>query len=127
MRRLYLPLLLLFVAVSSQAAQPAEGRWTGVIELADGPLEVVVKFEQRNNLWRGTLDFPTQDAFDMPLQRIDFTAAGKAVFEIAHIPQGARFNGTLEGDTITGTYTAATEKFPFKLTRSAVEETKAKE
>jgi hypothetical protein len=127
MRRLYLPLLLLFVAVSSHAAEPAEGRWTGAIELASGPLEVIVKLEFRNNHWRGTLDFPSQEAFDLPLQRIDFTAHGKATFEIAHIPGGTRFNGTLDGDTITGTYGQAGERFPFKLTRSAVEETKAKE
>jgi uncharacterized protein len=125
MRRLYLPLLLLFVAVSSHAAEPAEGRWTGAIELASGPLETVVKLEMRNNHWRGSLDFPSQEAIDLPLQRIDITSAGKANFEIAHIPQGARFEGTLDGDTITGTYTQAGETFPFKLTRAV--ETLAKE
>jgi hypothetical protein len=127
MRRLSLTFLLLFVAVSSHAAHPAEGRWTGAIELAAGPLEVIVNLELRNNHWRGSLDFPTQEATDLPLQRIDFTASGKAGFEIAHIPQGARFDGTLDGDTITGTYAQAGERFPFKLTRAKVEETKAKE
>ena len=86
-----------------------------------------MKFEFRNNHWRGSLDFPSQEATDLPLQRIDITAAGKTNFEIAHIPQGARFEGMLDGDTITGTYTQAGETFPFTLTRSVVEETKAKE
>jgi hypothetical protein len=127
MRRLSLTFLLLFVAVSSHAAEPAEGRWTGAIELAAGPLETIVKLQFHNNHWTGTVDFPSQEATDLPLQRIDITARGKAAFEIAHIPQGARFDGTLDGDTITGTYAQAGERFPFKLTRSAVEDVKAKE
>lgn len=126
MRRLSLTFLLLFVAVSSHAAHPAEGRWTGAIELASGPLEVIVNLELRNNHWRGSLDFPSQEATDLPLQRIDFTASGKATFEIAHIPGGARFDGTLDGDTITGTYGQQGERFAFRLTRAKVEETKAK-
>ncbi|HEX8616596.1 MAG TPA: hypothetical protein VF911_03320 [Thermoanaerobaculia bacterium] len=118
MRRLNLVLLLLFAAVSSYAAQPAEGRWNGAIALPAGPLEVEVQFEYRNNRWHGTVSIPSQMAEDLPLENIDITNAGKATFQIAHIPGGARFDGTVSGDTIEGKFTQIDQSYPFKLTRA---------
>src|SRR4028118_659162 len=104
MRRLNLLLLLLFVALSSYAAQPAEGRWKGEIALPAGPLAIEVQLEHRDNRWYGSIDIPSQEAKSLPLESVDFTSAGKATFQIAHIPGGARFDGTISGDTLEGKF-----------------------
>lgn len=120
MRRLIPLFLVLFVAVSSHAAEAPGGRWTGTIALADSMLDVEIELVERNSRWYGTADFPAQEMRGMPLELIDISVlTGKSTFSIAHIPGGAKFTGTIKGDTLEGTYTQSGEEFPFKLTRKA--------
>lgn len=118
MRRLIPILVILFVAVSSHAAESPAGRWTGAIALTNGLLDIEVELELRNNRWYGTIDIPSQQAEDLPLEFVDFRSTGDVTFQIAHLPGGARFDGTMKDGTIDGTYVQAGETFAFRLKRA---------
>jgi hypothetical protein len=110
--------IALLLAFPLLAADSAAGKWTGSIALSSGKLDIELELHQNDaGRWKGSISIPSQQAFDLPLDLVEVTAAGKVSFRIANIPGGPRFAGTLAGDSIEGTYTQDGTSSPFAVHR----------
>ncbi len=107
--------LLPAVAVAQTEADVA-GNWRGSIDVGQG-LQVDVRLESVDDAWRGAIDIPAQGAVGLPLA--DVEVDGEAVgFRIADTPGDPTFDGTLDGDVLSGTFTQSGQSFPFELRRA---------
>ena len=106
-------------------AADAAGTWRGAIEIPQqGQLAVVVELRREGDGWSGTIDIPQQGAKDAPLDRI--AVDGAAVrFSIPGVPGDPTFDGTLDGDTIAGTFRQGGAALAFSLARLDAEEAAA--
>lgn len=110
--------LVLAIIAGAQAAHAeagVTGTWEGQIETPP-PLEVVVRLELEDGAWQGTIDIPPQGAFGLPLDGVEIDDAAVR-FAIAGLPGDPTFEGTLDDEHITGTFTQGGATFPFELER----------
>lgn len=119
MKRLVTLMALLMGTALAQGA--LLGDWQGQIGPGSLNLGVVVHFAEGDGGISGTLDIPAQGAQGLALDIREATDAG-ATFVIAGVPGEATFAGTLQGDTLSGTFTQSGQEFPFELTRRAAGE-----
>jgi uncharacterized protein len=94
------------------------GNWEGMTTVAGQELITRMAFEADGDGLKGTVDFPQQNANGIPLDVVTF-ADGKLHVEVMPAPRTAMFDGTLEGDTITGTFAQAGYEGTFELRRVA--------
>ncbi len=92
------------------------GAWEGRTDVAGQELITRMAFEADGDGLRGTVDFPQQNANGIPLDVVTFED-GKLHVEVLPAPQTAVFDGTLEGDTITGTFAQSGFEGTFELVR----------
>ncbi|MFZ0231409.1 MAG: serine hydrolase, partial [Mycobacterium sp.] len=129
MKRALLTLLLgmlvaIFFLTQGVLAQPAPaqvgaaGHWEGEITLPGTALEIHVDLSRDKDAWEAKIDIPQQGAQGLALQSVRVEAE-KVHFELQAGPGLAVFEGKLEGDKISGTFTQAGQAFPFSLTRKA--------
>lgn len=97
------------------------GEWQGKIETPGIPLGVRVQLEHGEGGWSGTIDIPQQGAKGLPLEGIEIDGA-KAAFSIRGVPGQPTFRGTYAQGEIRGQFSQSGARFPFVLTRGAVEE-----
>lgn len=109
--------LVLAIVSGAQAAERLVGTWEGRIETPP-PLEVVVRFELHDGDPQGTIDIPPQGAFGLTLGGIVVEGDGVR-FAIADLPGDPTFEGTLDGDAITGSFVQAGMAFGFELARAS--------
>jgi len=108
---------LIVCSVQSLAQQPVSGRWEGAINLPGMDLGILVEFTPAGDSLKGTIDIPMQMAKGLQLH--DVRKQEKAIqFALQAGPGIARFEGTLAGDSISGTFSQATVKCPFVLRRA---------
>jgi len=100
---------------------PVAGYWDGNINVPGSALGVRVHLMQGGDgAWSGTIDIPMQGAKGIGLSGI--AVDGNSVtFAIAGVAGDPTFTGTLEGDTISGTFSQNAMSFPFTLTRGGAE------
>jgi CubicO group peptidase (beta-lactamase class C family) len=104
--------------VPAVLAQAHVGEWRGEIAVPGAPLAVVVHLTDGPDGPRGTIDIPAQGADKLPL--VNVSADGAVVgFEIADTPGRPTFRGTIDGDTLAGTFTQGLAKLKFTLRRAA--------
>ena len=108
--------LLLTPALAQAAGGDAAGTWVGAIEIPGAPLGVQVTLAE-GEPWTGTIDIPAQGAVGIPLEPVSVDAAG-VTFVIAGVPGQATFQGAVDGDTLSGSFTQAGQAFPFTLERA---------
>ena len=90
------------------------GRWAGAIDIAGTNLDMVVEFAASGGELEASIDI--QGATGVPLTNV--TLDGNAVhFELQAGPGLAIFQGTIDGETITGSFTQAGIKGTFDLSR----------
>ncbi|HEX6087943.1 MAG TPA: alpha/beta hydrolase [Thermoanaerobaculia bacterium] len=108
--RLLLTLLLTFTA----SAQPSiEGTWLGTLNAGPQKLRLSVTLTRNGMALAGTMNSLDQGSGEMPLRDVMFRD-GKLTFALPAL--GVTYEGTLSGDTITGTFTQGMA-FPLTLTR----------
>jgi CubicO group peptidase (beta-lactamase class C family) len=114
--------LLLFVApvvVAQPRTDACSGRWQGKIELPGTALVVDVDLSRgASGACSGDISIPAQGARDVALQ--DVAAVGDSVrFTISGVPGSPTFSGMVatDGASIRGTFSQATIRAPFTLTR----------
>ena len=108
--------LLLTPALAQAAGGDAAGTWVGAIGIPGAPLGVQVTLAE-GEPWTGTIDIPAQGAVGIPLEPVSVDAAG-VTFVIAGVPGQATFQGAVDGDTLSGSFTQAGQAFPFTLERA---------
>lgn len=95
-----------------------EGHWEGAVDLPGMNLQIRAAFKKSDAGWQGTLDIPQQRASGLPLQGLKFE--GQQVhFELQAGPGVAVFDGKLDGDKISGSFSQGGQTSPFTLTRAA--------
>jgi hypothetical protein len=104
--------MLLFTSAAYSAAQSTAGDWQGDLT---PQISVVLHVTAHGNGYSATADSPKQNAFGIPAT---ITVSGNNVaFTIAIPGNPARFTGTQNGDTISGTFYQG-GALPLTLTRS---------
>jgi pimeloyl-ACP methyl ester carboxylesterase len=86
-----------------QAQAAPQGRWTGAILVLGSELGMTVTFTAADSGLSATMDIPQQSAKGLRLQKVSYEAPA-VHFELMGGPGLAVFDGTLEGDSITGSF-----------------------
>ena len=110
---LFVAALLLGGALAQDALL---GDWQGVIGPDSLNLGVIVYFTQGGDGLSGTIDIPAQGARGLELDVADASNEG-ARFTIQGVPGDATFDGSVSGDTLSGTSTQGGQTIPFTLFR----------
>jgi len=104
-------------AEALQAPADPAGAWEGSITVPTGPLNVRVELSQGEEGWTGTIDIPQQGAQGLALEPV--AVEGDSVrFSIRGVPGDPTFDGTLDGDSISGRFTQGPAQLSFSLTRT---------
>jgi uncharacterized protein len=109
-------LSVLAVTTFALAQTPVGGPWDGAIHVMGQDLGINVTFAPAGDTVKATISIPAQGAKDLALTGVK--VSGTAVhFELPAGPGLAVFDGTLSGDTISGTFVQSGVKGTFDLKR----------
>ena len=87
-----------------QGQTAPSGRWEGAIVVLGSELGMSVEFAMGDSGLTATMDIPQQSAKGLPLRQVRYEAP-TVHFELLGGPGLAVFEGTLVGDSITGSFT----------------------
>lgn len=97
--------------VPANLEKPA-GRWTGALEVPGQQLVMSFVLKREDEGWSGTLDVPSQGLRNFALS--DVVVDGQSIrFALAGIPGEPTFEGTINGDTLTGELNQGGAVVPF--------------
>ncbi|GAA1867480.1 alpha/beta hydrolase [Pseudonocardia ailaonensis] len=92
-----------------------DGDWHGTLKAPSGSIDLGLHFTGT----AGTVDIPSQGVSGAPLASV--THDGDTVaFALKDVPGNPAYQGTLAGDTISGTFTQSGASLPLELTRGAL-------
>ncbi|MDW0118287.1 alpha/beta hydrolase [Sporosarcina thermotolerans] len=95
-----------------------EGVWNGTINIPNQPLLVSLTFTKEN----GTISIPSQGLQNFPLAGVTLNGS-ELVIQMTLPGQQITFDGSVEKNKISGTFTQQGQSFPFELTKGSSEET----
>ena len=87
-----------------------EGVWEGSINVPNQPLPISIQFTNE----KGMISIPIQGLNNHPLTNITLTEKN-ITFNMPLPGQNIFFDGTVEGEAITGTFTQQGQSYPFEL------------
>ena len=106
--------------VCTAAAQSVTGRWVGKLQVTGGQLTLVLRIqESESGKLSAFLDSPDQGAYDIPCDSVVYSAPHLKVI-ISSI--GARYEATLEDNSLRGQFIQGGASSPLVLTPSAEED-----
>ena len=109
-----LALAMLFFASAAAAQSPAAGDWSG--EIAGTGLTIILHVTETDGALASTFDVPLQGATGVPVGATTFTG-NVLTLDIPAIR--GRYEGTLAGDAVSGTWTQGGGSLPLTLSRLA--------
>ena len=102
------------------AAQSVTGRWVGKLQVSGGQLTLVLRIQEiEGGKLSAFMDSPDQGAYDIPCDSVVYSAPHLKVI-ISSI--GARYEATLDGETLRGQFMQGGLSLPLVLTPSAEED-----
>ena len=112
--------LLAFVAIfclsfTKLLAQPS-GKWEGNIEVLGQQIGIEVHFSKNQNNLGGVLNIPSQNAFGLKLNSVDWENP-QLSFRVDTATTHLTFEGTLKNDSITGKFLQSGYEGSFHLTK----------
>jgi hypothetical protein len=113
MNKVFFWVILLFSAASLHA-QEITGSWEGLLEIQNTRLRIIFHIDKNDTTFTTTMDSPDQGAFGLPATRSSFQ---ENKLEIIAAGLGLFYRGTLENDSITGTFSQGGISFPLVLKR----------
>jgi pimeloyl-ACP methyl ester carboxylesterase len=108
-------LLILLFAVVTLHAQDITGSWGGSLKVQNTTLRLVFHIERNDTILTTKMDSPDQGAFGLPTTRTTFK---ENRVEIVATGLGLYYKGTLENDTLKGSFNQGGMPFPLLLMRS---------
>ncbi|MBN1222246.1 MAG: alpha/beta hydrolase, partial [Candidatus Aminicenantes bacterium] len=103
--------------IAAAGQSQVDGTWDGIIEIMGQKLEFVAHFKTEGGELKGTMDIPLQGVNGLPLKDIAYEHPN--ISFILETPQAvAGFEGTVEGDKITGHFEQGGIRGAFSLSRS---------
>ncbi len=106
--------VFLLLTAASLKAEDITGSWQGVLEIQHTRLRIVFHINQNDSTLSSTMDSPDQGAFGLPTTRSSFR---DNKLEIVATGLGLFYQGTLQGDSIAGTFNQGGIPFPLVLNR----------
>ena len=106
--------MALLTPPSLRAQDSVDGDWEGAIVVQGQEIGIVVHFRSVDGELGGTIDVPMQGASGLPLHEVRFTAPS-VHFEMLPGPSLATFDGTVQSDSIGGTFTQSGMSGRFRL------------
>lgn len=122
MKRLLILSLAFFFAFSA-FAQDITGKWNGALKVSGTQLRLVFNIEKNGEIFKSTMDSPDQGAKGIPC---DETSFENNVLKIKISSIGAGYEGTLQGDSISGTFTQMGMKMPLNFSRAEIKKAELK-
>lgn len=116
---------LLLAACSKEKEEGSEmesldnikGVWEGSINIPNQPLPITVEFEED----KGMISIPVQGLNDYPLTNVTLNES-VILFDMNIQGQKLTFDGKVEQEKMTGTFTQQGQTFPFELAKGSKEE-----
>jgi len=99
--------------------QLEDAQWDGAILVLGSELGMTVRFSSDSGVWSATMDIPQQGAMGLPLQNVKVDLPS-VYFELMGGPGLAVFDGTLAGDSITGSFAQSGVTGTFRLRQTTV-------
>lgn len=103
------------VSIIKEMEGDPTGTWNGVLDFGRQKLRIVFHIKKTGDGYSATMDSPDQGAKDIPATQTTFT---DGVLKITESTSRMIFEGTIEGDRITGTFTQG-GRIPLVLARGA--------
>lgn len=107
--------LCIFAVSVNALSQEIEGNWLGTLNIMGNKLRVGFNIEKLDSLFVSTMDSPDQGAFGLPTTKTSFI---NNKLEITASQLGIQYQGILEEDSISGTFTQAGVSFPLVLRKT---------
>ena len=105
-------ILFLFLVSVSVSAQEITGSWNGTLNIMGNKLPVVFHISKTDSTYSAIMDSPAQNAFGLPITKTSFI---ENKLEIVATGLGIFYRGTLQGDSIPGTFNQGGMAFPLVL------------
>lgn len=110
--------VLMLLASFAGFAQEITGSWNGLLAVQGQKLRLVFNISKAENGFQATLDSPDQNAFGIPASEVSF-ANNQLKVVVKQI--GLEYNGTLQSDSIVGTFNQMGLKVPMVLSQTKIE------
>ena len=114
MKTIQLLLIAIFMVFGSYA-QEIVGDWSGDLTIQGTKLPLVFHISEENGTYSATMDSPKQGAFGLVINEISYEAGQLSMIAAA---LGIKFEGSLTGDEISGTFNQGGTGFPLLLSRA---------
>ena len=108
-------LLISLFSITSLSSQENIGTWQGTLNVQGTELEIVFHIEKQVDGYTSVMDSPTQGAYGIKTTKTKFEN-GK--LQITATDLGLFYQGTLKGDSITGTFNQNGIPFPLTLVKT---------
>ncbi|MDO5664666.1 MAG: alpha/beta fold hydrolase [Bacteroidia bacterium] len=108
-------LFFLFSACISVSAQEITGSWSGTLNIMGNKLPIVFHISKTDTVYTTKIDSPAQNALGLPTTRTSFA---DTKLEIVATGLGIFYQGTLQGDSISGIFNQGGMSFPLVLKQS---------
>ena len=92
------------------------GDWSGSIQIGPQSLNIAVHLKSSSGSLEGTIDIPQQGARGLALSAMEYRAP-KLGFDVPTGAATARFDGTVDGDKVSGSFVQGTAAGTFNLQR----------
>ncbi|MCE5205499.1 MAG: alpha/beta fold hydrolase [Porphyromonadaceae bacterium] len=115
MSKIFYTTILFLVMTFLLKAGDITGNWEGMLTVQQNNLRIVFHVHKTDSILTSTMDSPDQGAFGLPTTRCSF---GNNRLEIVATGLGLFYQGTLQGDSIVGTFHQGGIPFPLVLKRS---------
>lgn len=119
MKRFFLSLCIFCFSLLS-FAQEINGDWHAVLNVSGQELPLVFHISETADGYAGTLDSPKQGAMGLAMSAVSYTDNTLHI-ELAQL--GISYDGTVEGEEITGTFKQSGLELPLNLSRGEAKAT----
>lgn len=98
-------------------AQDLTGAWKGTLEVQGMEIPLVFHLDREGEAYTATMDSPSQGATGIP---VDEATLQDGTLTLVVKAAGIQYSGTLEGETLSGTFTQSGMEIPLMLERTGV-------
>ena len=99
-------------------AQDLTGAWKGTLEIQGMEIPLVFHLDREGEAYRATMDSPSQGATGIP---VDKATIEDGILTLVVSAAGIEYSGSLEGDSLKGTFRQAGMELPLVLEKTEVE------
>jgi dipeptidyl aminopeptidase/acylaminoacyl peptidase len=97
--------------------QDLTGAWKGSLEVQGTEIPLVFHLDKEGESYTATMDSPSQGATGIP---VDETSFSDNMLTLVVRAAGMKYSGTLEGETLTGTFQQAGMELPLVLQKTEI-------